>query len=91
MNKIICFLTLLIIGSCAYAYEYRPYETKQQEWERKSNENYDRYKNNNYQAPLGSYNQTLGSSTSGYQYGYNNQNNDRNNSVRGMNINANDW
>ena len=83
MKKIVCLIVIMLIGSCAFAYEYRPFETKQQEWERKSDENYDRYKNNNYQAPLGGYNQTLGSSTSGYQYGYNNQNNQNNNNQNG--------
>ena len=89
MKKIIA-LFVFMIGSIAFAYDdFRPFETVQEAYDRQSYNNYNTYKNNNYQAPLGGYHQSLGQTQSGEQYGYNNRQNSYNNQVRGMNIPAN--
>ena len=93
MKKIIA-LFVFMIGSIAFAYDdFRPFETVQEAYDRQSYNNYNTYKNNNYQAPLGGYQQSLGQTQSGEQYGYNNRQNSYNNQVRGMNIpaNNNNW
>lgn len=51
-------------------WQQRQFETKQQAWDRQSRENYDTYRNNNYQAPLGGYNRPI-NDNGGRQYGYN--------------------
>ena len=72
-----------MFGICAFAYDdFRPFETREQAYDRQSYNNYNTYQNNNYQPPLGGYHQNLGSTTQGEQYGYNDRRNNYNNSYQ---------
>lgn len=82
MKKV--FIVFALCGSYCFA-SWNTFETKQDAWDRQSSYNYQRYEQNNHQAPLGGYNQSLGSSTRGEQYGYNNRNNSSYNSYNSGN------
>ena len=70
MKKVLCCLLFLNFVSASVYANIDTLETKQDAYYRQSNQNYQTYRNNNYQAPLGGYQQPLGSSTNGYHYGY---------------------
>jgi hypothetical protein len=53
-------LLLLFASSLAGAADYRPFETTDQARQRQSAENYDTYRNNGNQPPLGGYSRPLG-------------------------------
>ena len=93
MKKFLCLCAMFMIGAGAFAYDdFRPFETREQAYDRQSYNNYNTYQNNNYQAPLGGYHQNLGSTTQGEQYGYNKRSHyDRNSGVRGMTEKAGSW
>lgn len=69
MKKILCLIVLLAIAQVCYA-DFNAFETRQDAYDRRSNENYNTYKNNNYQAPLGGYNRPM-NDNGGRQYGMN--------------------
>lgn len=75
MKKILSLIVLLSIVQSAYADSWNRLETYQDAYDRQSQRNYETYRNNNYQAPLGGYSQGL-NEPSGYQYGYNFNNRD---------------
>ena len=80
MKKIIVAVLILfslLVNQVCFA-SWNTFETSQQAYDRQSAKNYEKYEQNNHQAPLGGYNQPLGSSTSGTQYGYNDRNNSYN-------------
>ena len=63
MNKKILLLALLLISTATNVFAdafTRPFETVDEARARHSAENYNTYKNNNYQAPLGGYTSKLG-------------------------------
>ena len=66
MKKI--FLLLLIVSMQAAFADWYNYETRSQTYDRRSYENYQTYKNNNYQAPLGGYNRPM-NDDGGRQFG----------------------
>lgn len=74
MKRLICLVTLLCIAQCAYADYWNRPETSQNAYDRQSQRNYETYRNNHYQAPLGGYSQSFNQPT-GRQYGYNDYNN----------------
>jgi len=70
MKKLLCLMFLLSLGQCTFAGYSTRLETYQDAYDRSSQQNYERYQQNNYQAPLGGYSQSL-SEPAGRQYGYN--------------------
>lgn len=69
MKKLLVMFTLLAIGTVCYA-DWNTYETRQDAYNRRSYQNYNTYQNNNYQAPLGGYNNSM-NDNGGRQYGMN--------------------
>jgi len=69
MKKVLCLICILAIAQCSFASSFNKLETREQAYERQSQQNYVKYQNNNYQPPLGGYSQPLGGSA-GRQYGY---------------------
>lgn len=62
MKLIVCFAALSALSLSAMAQStYRPLETIDEARERRSAENYNTYRDNRRQAPLGGYNEPLGS------------------------------
>jgi hypothetical protein len=76
-RKILTFSLLSILmlsfSSQVCLADWNTYETRQQAYDRRSNENYNTYKNNNYQQPLGGYNRPI-NDNGGRQYGSSNNN-----------------
>ena len=90
MKKFLVVFLLLFIGLVCYA-NWNTYETKQEAFDRRSNQNYNTYRNNNYQAPLGGYNNSM-NDNGGRNYGmenYNKLNNNNNNNNYNRNNNWN--
>lgn len=59
--KTIIAIALATLSGLASAQTYRPFETTDQLRQRRSAENYDTYRRNDNQAPLGGYREPLGS------------------------------
>lgn len=53
-------IALVCLSGYANAQNWRPFETTEEARQRHSAENYETYKNNGYQAPLGGYSERLG-------------------------------
>ncbi len=95
MKKNLLIAMVLLAGmNAAFAYD-NPFETVQESKARHSAENYNTYKQNNYQTPLGGYSTPLGDSaprgtiTPGYVNNNNSETNyyptSRNNNYQGYN------
>lgn len=69
MKKILCLITLLSVCNICYA-DWNTYETKKEAWDRRSNENYNKYKNNYNQNFNNDYNRPL-NDNGGMKYGQN--------------------
>ena len=69
MKKVLCLLCFLSLNLVCYA-DWNTYETRQEAYNRRSNENYNTYHNNNHQMPLGGYNRSI-NDNGGREYGSN--------------------
>lgn len=72
MKKVLTLLFVTIFGLscyCCYASDFNKIETSRDAYDRRSSENYTKYKNNNYQAPLGGYNRPI-NDNGGRNYGF---------------------
>lgn len=72
MKKFLCLTVVFMLGQTCFA-DWNTLETKKEAFDRKSNENYDIYRNNHHQMPLGGY-QTKINNSGGIQYGKTNGN-----------------
>ena len=90
MKNLFLIAILLLFGSGSFAYSLDKIETKEDAWNRQSAENYNVYKNNNYNAPLGGYNRTLGDN-GGRDYGNSQPYSNSLNSNRSRNYQQNNW
>ena len=70
MKKIFCLLLVTSFMQGCIASGFNTFETRQEGYDRRSYENYNTYKNNNYQQPLGGYNRPM-NDDGGRQYGSN--------------------
>jgi hypothetical protein len=59
--KIAAAIALVALSASAFADDWKPLETVDQARQRQSAENYETYRNRGNEAPLGGYNQPLGS------------------------------
>lgn len=70
MKKILLLTCCLLLANSAFATTVPAYETRQQYFDRQTNNNYQHYQRNNYQSTLGGQNYSM-NSRSGVEYGYN--------------------
>lgn len=73
MKRLLTLTILVLFASNCYASSFNTFETKQEAYDRRSNENYQQYRNNNYQQPLGGYNRPI-NDDGGRYYGSTNNN-----------------
>ena len=86
VRKLLAITVFLAVCNICYA-DWNTFETKQDAYDRRSNENYNTYRDNNYQQPLGGYNRSINDNggrnygSSNVNYGMNslNSNNSKNN------------
>lgn len=68
MKRIIYLLLVMSFAQICFASGFNTFETRQEAYDRRSYENYNTYRNNNYQQPLGGYNRSI-NDNGGRQYG----------------------
>ena len=85
------FLLTVFLAVCNICYaDWNTFETKQDAYDRRSNENYNTYRDNNYQQPLGGYNRSV-NDNGGRNYGSSNGNYGMNSLNSNNSRNSNSW